>query len=244
MPASETFSDDEIQDLVEGLFVPDRSDDCFEQLKAVGGQAVPLLVAAMRDLRVPGTAFHQPIPPGLPNFASPFYRISHLLESSGLEAAAVPFLELLNGADPRFQQDGAKSLGSLALEDCIEPVNRILLGGDERLRTYAMMGVESAIAGERGTPAFFLAIRPQLVNLLDIEEFMGRAPALLMQIDPQYAAPILLSPERLSLENPQLRYVFDALNEAHARIPHNILLPLIGQLEPLSAQYPRDYELA
>jgi hypothetical protein len=245
MTETET-GDAQIEELVDGLFVQDDSAHCFERLKTVGDRAIPFLVSALKDPRVPTTAFDPPIPPGLPNFASPFYRISNLLENSRSADAAAPFVELLSGPDPRFRQDAARSLGAIGLENCIEPVRRILTGDDQHLRTYAMMGIEVALSAGRAAPEFIRAIRPCLVDLLRVPARFGPclAPKLLARIDAQRATPILLSPEHLSPENPTLQDVIAALNEAQSAIPHSLLLPLIAQLEPLADQYRRSQELS
>lgn len=237
------LSDAQIAELVAGLFVPQASTDCSERLKTAGNRAVPFLASALKDPRVPTTAFD---PLGLPNFNSPLYRISDLLENSGSTDATAPFIEYLEGADHRFRKHGAWILGAIALENCIEPVNQILTGEDQDLKTSVMMGIGRALAAGRGAPEFFQAIRPQLVRLLKVEERFGfgQAPRLLAQIDAKYATAILLAPEQFSLDNPQLRHVIAALNETRSPIPHDLLLPLIAKLEPLTKEYRRSQELA
>src|SRR5262245_33209531 len=112
MNSNEPFSDERIRDLVEGLFVSERSDHCLETLKTAGRRAVPCLIAALRDPRVPATAYLPPY--GLPDFSAPLYRISGLLEDSGSPDAAAPFLELLQSAEDRLRKHGAMELGSIA----------------------------------------------------------------------------------------------------------------------------------
>jgi hypothetical protein len=107
-----------------------------------------------------------------------------------------------------------------------------------------MMGMERALKAGRGAPAFFQAVRPFLVGLVNQPDFFGYAPKLLAQIDALHATPILMEPGHFTLDNPQLRHVIDALNQAHSPIPHDVLLPLIAQLEPLVERYPRNYEMS
>jgi hypothetical protein len=111
-----------------------------------------------------------------------------------------------------------------------------------------MCGIGLALGGKLGAPEFFQAIWPCLVPLLRLEDgfsiSFGSAPKLLVQIDAVAAAPILLDPKVLSLDNPQLRHVIEALNESRIPIPREILLPLISQLEPLVETYPHDSQLA
>jgi hypothetical protein len=240
---SETeLTDAQIAELVAGLFVPWKIEGCYERLKTAGDRAVPFLVSALEDPRIPATAF---ISPGLLNSNSPYYLISDLLENSRSADAAAPFVEYVNGPDPRFRQDGALRLGAIGLETCIEPMKRILTGDDRDLRGYVLMGIERALTSGRATPEFIGAIRPCLVDLLKVPDRFGQypAPGLLVRIDAQYATRTLLSPDHLSLDNPGLRYVIAALNDAGSPIPHASLLPLIDQLEPLAGEYRRSSEL-
>jgi len=241
MSAKEEFPDSRIQDLVNGLFVPERSDACFEDLKLAGSRAVPFLVAAMRDPRVAATAYMPPY--GLPDFSAPLFRVGSLLEESGSPEAAAPFLELLNHPEERLRNDGAIQLGSIALEVCIEPVNRLLGGADKDLRQHALMGIGHALKARRGAPAFFQAVRPALVNLLNVEDIFGLAPKLLAGIDALHATPILLEPDRLTLENPQFLGTLEALNLAHSTIPRDVLLRLMAELEPKVDNYFRARQL-
>jgi hypothetical protein len=107
-----------------------------------------------------------------------------------------------------------------------------------------MFGLGHALNAKRGAREFFEAIRPHLVPLLQLTDKFGLAPKLLAQIDALSAAPILLDPEQLSIDNAQLQHVIEALNDSRTPIPHEILLPLIDQLEPLIDKYPRDSQFA
>lgn len=182
---------------------------------------------------------------GEQSFQLPLFRMISLLAASGSEEAVAAFLEYLQGAEPRFRHEMARNLGCLAPDDCIEPVNLILTGGEKGLKGVAMVGIGQALAAGRGAPAFFQAIRPHLVELLnDIEDSCGQAPKLLLEIDASWATPILLSSEHFSLSNPQLPYILAALNQANTPIPHSLLLPLIDELEALADKFLRGREIA
>jgi HEAT repeat protein len=235
------ISDSEVEALVQGLFSPTRADECYKSLETLAGRAVPYLIAAMSDPRVlsGGTLAY-----GLPDFQSPLIRISDLLVRSGAPGAALAFLDLLHHPDARLRQHGAMYLAELAQPACIHGVVRLLASDDPDLRLYTMFGISHALTAERGMREFFQAIRPHLLRLLQVEDKFGLAPKLLAQIDALSAAPILLDPKQLSLDNPQLEHTIDALNESRTSIPPEILLPLIDQLGPLIDEYPRESQLA
>jgi hypothetical protein len=187
---------------------------------------------------------YEPVP-GEQSFQLPLFRIISLLVASDSEDAVAAFVEYLRAAEPRFRRDMARSLGCLAGENCIEPVNLILAGEEKGLKGMAMVGIGQALADRRGAPAFFRAIRPHLVELLNnVEDSCGQAPKLLLEIDASWAAPILLSPEHFSLSNPQLHFILAALNQANAPIPHSLLLPLIDALEVLVDKHLEGREIA
>jgi hypothetical protein len=233
--------DSEVESLIQGLFSPPRADECYKALETVAGRAVPHLIAAMNDPRVLATGA---LAQGLPDFQSPLFRISDLLVRSGAPGAAPAFIDLLYHREVRLRQHGAMYLAALAQPVCIPGVTRLLGGDDPELRRHTMLGIGNALEANSGTREFFEAIRPHLLPLLRVEDMFGRAPKLLAQIDALSAAPILLDPKQLSLDNPQLEHVIDALNESRTPIPRETLLPLIDQLEPLSDQYSRACQLA
>jgi HEAT repeat protein len=240
--------DSDVETLVQGLFSPDRADECYETLKALAPRAVPYLVAAMKDPRVPAggaTAY------GLPDFQSPLFRISDLLAESDSPDAAAPFLNLLTHPDVRLRKHGASYLAELAQPNCIEAVTRLLASDDRDLRLYTMFGIGHALKARRGAPRFFQAIRPHLIPLLQVDDIHGMAPKLIAQIDAVSAAPILVDPKQLSPDNPNLLQALEVLNESRIPIPLELLLPLIDQLgslvdqpESLAVKYVLGYQLA
>jgi hypothetical protein len=106
-----------------------------------------------------------------------------------------------------------------------------------------MIGVERAIKENRGERVFFDEIFPALAGVLNHLNYTTRnAPRILIRIDRERAIPKLLSPELLSIDNPQLQEVLAALNLARHPIPHARLFPLMRQLEPIVDRYPGDYQ--
>jgi len=182
-----------IRELVGGLFIPERSADCYDSLKNVGNRAVPFLVAAVNESRLP-TGTYSLVPQELPNLNSTLYRIGELLAASGSEAALVHFTEYLRSEDQRFCEYSAWGLGSIALEPCAEPVKRILASEDRKIRTFAVMGIGRALAAGRGEMAFFEGIRGSLDEFLYFEN--AEVYQTLIEVESQYGTGALSAEER------------------------------------------------
>jgi HEAT repeat protein len=234
----------EIEALVQGLFSPDRAYECNRRLylESLAPRALPFLLAAMKDPRVASDATYDD---GDLNYQSPLVHVSGLLGKSGSPEAAPPLLDLLNHPEACVREHVGMCLGELAQPTCIEAVMQLLANDDPEVRHSVMCGIAHALNGTAGTPQFYRGIWPCLIPLLRVEvppHSFEYAAKLLAEIDSVSAAPILLG--ALSLDNPQLRYVLEALNERRIPIPHKTLLPLIAELEPLVDMHPRDYEFA
>jgi hypothetical protein len=91
------------------------------------------------------TMAYEPVP-GEQSFQLPLFRIISLLAASNSQQAANAFVEYLREAEPRFRLDMARSLGCLAEENCIEPVNRIFAGEENALKGMTMVGIGQALA--------------------------------------------------------------------------------------------------
>jgi len=237
--------DPNIQGLVEGLFAPDRAYECGRRLNLedLAPSALPYLLAAMRDPRVTSGVT---LDNGFLNYQAPLISISGLLGKSGSPEAAAPLLDLLNHPEARVREHIGMCLAELAQPNCIEAVTQLLASDDREVRQWAMCGIGHAVNGKLAAPEFLQAIWPCLVPLLRLEDRFGfgYAPKLVAQIDAVSAASILLDAKVLSLDNPLLERVIEALNESQIPIPHEILLPLIAQLEPVAHEHPRDSQLA
>jgi len=141
-------NDSEIEELVGGLFIPDRSAACYDRLKIAGNRAVPFLVAAVNQNRLAAGTLYGPIPQDFPSLDSPLYRIGELLAASGCAVAADHFIRNLASGDECLREYAAWGLGAIALRNCGEPVKRILANEDRKVRTFAVRGIGRALAAE------------------------------------------------------------------------------------------------
>jgi len=238
------ISDDEIQQMVDRLFVQKDEDFNFDRLKLVGIKAVPMLIGALEN---PKTALTQFGEGGHSLDAkSPFERIVDLLKPLGPAGAALPLAKYIDHEDDHFRKHAAIAIGNIGNSECITLMLKALNDDDDYVRSYAMMGIERGMEAERCTEGFLNAMFPALTKLLNRADgsISGTAPELLLAIDNDRAKPVLLSPEYFSVENDEVHYIIRALNAAGQKIPHDTLLPFLKTVKPFVDKYPHDYDYA
>jgi uncharacterized protein DUF4375 len=120
-------------------------------------------------------------------------KYGELLATSDCAGAAVHFLEYLTSEDQCLRQYAAWGRGSIAEENCAEPVNRILATEDRKTRTFAVLGIGRALAAKRGEPAFFEAIRGALDEFLYFE--MAEFYQIVIEVENQQGTAALSSEE-------------------------------------------------
>ncbi|MEX0717236.1 MAG: DUF4375 domain-containing protein [Planctomycetaceae bacterium] len=238
------ISADEIQQMVDRLFVQKDEDFNFDRLKLVGEKAVPALIKALDDPKTTSTQF------GDGGHAldanSPFERIVDLLDPIGPADAARPLATYTEHEDDHFRKHAALALGNIGASECVAPMLKALDDDNDYVRSYAMMGIQRGLKAERCTTDFLDAMFPALTTLLnrDDRSISGTAPELLLAIDTDRAMPVLLSPEYFTNENKEVHYILRALNASGHKVPHDTLLPFLRAAKPLIGKYPHDYDYA
>ena len=230
------ISPDEIQKMVDRLFLQKDEDFNLDRLKLVGEKAIPYLVQALERPQASKKFVdvdHVLAP------KSPFERIAGLLEPFGHASAVRPLAQYIDHEDDHFRQYAALALGSTGTKECIAPLLKALDDTEVHVRCYAMSGIEYALRANRGTQDFRSAMFPALTRLLNRDScHSGTAPKLLLVLDTARALPILLSPENFNIDNNEVRYILQALNEAGNQIPHETLLPFLERVKSLVEEYP------
>ncbi len=233
------ISDTEIQQMVDRLFVAEDSDFNYEQLELVGEKAVPFLIEALEDPRTAEIKFQEWSVSS--RDLSTFGRICELLEPFGPVDAVKPLIPYVDHEDKDFRKQAAVALGNIGSTECIEPLLEGLDDDDDHIRTFAMYGIQRGISGSRCTREFLGAMFPAVTKLI---EHNDQAAKTLLKIDAGRALPILLSPEVFSVENRKLFRLIRAVNESGQQIPHDVLLPFLETVKPLSDKFPHDNEYA
>lgn len=234
----------EIQTLIDRLYLPKDEDFNQRKLQLIGAKANPLLIAELQTER----AFTTKFPDGGHALAakSPFERICDLLRETCPADAATPLARYASHEDEHFRKYTALVLGKIGTSECSEPIKKLLDDKDDYVRSFTLMGIHDGIQSDHSDAAFLQAIYPALEPLLtrDEDSTDGDAPKIMLTINREHATAAILSPERFTPQNKRLHYNIQALNDADCLIPHDQLLPLLQELEPLSDKYPHSYEYA
>jgi hypothetical protein len=242
---SARFSDADLKRMVDRLFIDDDPDRAnFHGLLYAGRRPLPYLIQALEEQRTQTTVF---VREGFDlSGNSPFQRICSLIDELAPAEAVKPLYRYLWHPDPAFRQQAAVVLGNIGTLECVEPMRRALGDSDQGVREYALMGLAHGAKRKGRNEAFFHAIFPAVLPLLKTGTYDTQGPAeVLVAMDAAQAASILESPQFFALKNPQLRQVLTALNRTDIKVPLAILLPLLGQLEPLATEdSPRERDYA
>ena len=212
----DNLSDADIKAMVERLFVQEDDDFNLDRLKLAGSRAGPFLIEALQDPRTETATFYKG---SYVDLQSPFERICSLLRmQNDPSEAALALVKFLDSPNERFRAIAAVGLGNIATAACIGPVCKALADKDDSVRSWAMIGVDRAIKENRGERVFFDGIFPALTGLLNhLTHGTKDAPKILVRIDKERAIQILLSPELLSIGNPQLQDILEGLNRPATR---------------------------
>ena len=236
---SARFTDTDLQRMVDRLFVQDDPGRVnFHGLLYAGARPLPFLLKALDDPRMSTIVFDKK--GFLPLEMSPFSRICSLLDYMAPAEAAKPLARYLDHPDPMFRRQAASLLARIGCAECVEPVKRALADGDYQLREFTLIGLNRGLEEQQRDEKFLSGVFPVLVPLLSAGTYATVSPAgVMMAADPVRAAPILESPRYFAVRNPQLREVLAALDHKDVKVPREILLPLLAQLEPLATKESR-----
>lgn len=206
------------------------------ELEAAGKNAVPLLVAALRD----------------PKFLLHLYGAS-VLDGSALESACdllEPFAEppakvlepALRHKDEGFRYRALYHLARCGNDNAIPALRAGLASASERCRTYALMGLEFLARTGRGSPRFRRALFDAARPLLEDSEYgpAEHAPRALLVLDRERAAKVLLSADVLRADHPNVREVLRALKDAQVPAPAPRLREVLAGLRAGANDFPRD----
>lgn len=237
---SARFTDADLRRMVDRLFVEDDPGRVnFHGLLYAGARPLPYLLKALDDPRTSTMVFEKT---GFdPIEMSPFGRICSLLDDLAPAEAAKPLARYLELPDPMFRRGAASLLARLGCAECLEPVKRALADKDRQVRESALSGLSRGLGKRQRDEKFLSGVFPVLVPLLNAGTYLTVSPAgVMMAADPVKAAPILESPRYCTVRNPQLREVLAALDREGVKVPREILLPLLAQLEPLAIKESRE----
>jgi hypothetical protein len=231
---SARFTDAELQRMVDRLFVEDDPGRAnLHGLLYAGARPLPFLLKALDDPRTSTMVFSKTSFDAIA--ISPFGRICALLDDLAPAQAAKPLARYVDHPDPMFRREAASLLARIGCAECLEPVKRALADTDHQVREFTLIGLKRGLKEKQRDEKYLSGVFPVLVPLLNAGTYDTGTPAgVMMAADPVKAVPILELPRYFSVHNPQLQEVLAALDHKGIKVPREILLPLLAQLEPLA----------
>jgi len=235
MQAAATAGPPEADELVKLVAeIGRRSLDYAEiaKLTRAGEQIVPLLLAALRDFDF---VCHPYAQSGF--YSSALQAVLRLLEPFRLPEASV-LQPILERADEKLRKVALAHLALCGNDDAIDALLAGLKSPDEYTRSYILGGL-----GGHGSKRFRAVMFDAVVRLLADPDFnpAHTAPRTLLALDLDRAKSLLLGDEIFNSENPNIKYILEALRDKNLPVPAPQLRALLAGLKSRAADYPFDW---
>lgn len=248
-------SPEQIADLVD-FFIFEGEEDIgpwFERiiLMDLGELSHPKLIEILRDpslreaLVVPDFEEDESRAPSFP-----LGRLCYLFDADEATppAEAAPLIApFLSSTEDEIRKRVALALGSIGTSETVEPLRAVLKDEDEYVQSYALMGIQRAIDGDRlaeeARDPLFDAVSEMWATDISFN-VAGENPIVLLKLDRERAKARLLKPDLFSADFKRVHEILEAFSELNVEVPRQQLLTLIEEteLKPLD-EYPVDYIL-
>lgn len=230
------FTDAELKRLVGALSKPELSQANQYRFEFAGARVAPYLAKALanrakfaRRFGKPGE-FHYP--------PSPLDQVCSMIDRVHLPDVVAPLAKYLELKEPAYRKAAATALARLAAPETIAPTLRALDDPSDEVVEGAIMGIAQSVNQKSFDKPFLVAIFPGLVKVLARPSGPKDrdVPKLLLKIDRRRAIKVLRSAEVISFGNPYAAYSLSALNAAHVKVGHELLMPFLEAAKPREAE--------
>ncbi|MGD2107948.1 MAG: DUF4375 domain-containing protein [Phycisphaerae bacterium] len=149
---------------------------------------------------------------------------------------------LLHDAEDQVRNETALFLGTVASDNCIEPLQAVLSADDERVGDHAMIGLLRVLDKKDVSGQFRDAVFDAILPLVQTED-RSQAAECLLQLDRERAIAHLTTPEALAPRQAGLHETLRALREARVKVDEAPLLSIVDELESDDETSPHDFVL-
>jgi len=231
------LSDEEIEAMVERLFVAEDWRWNHLKLSLVGERAVPMLVDALSDPRIETTEF--PLRLHHSGMTS-LHRVTLLLDPYGPPEAAEALTRLANHQTDWVRSRAGDSLGNIGTPECIQPVTALLADPEIVIRLMTVCGIALGVSSGRATPEFLEGVFPAVAAIPESignrekgfeHELAQESTVLALEIDPNQATEKLLPFLIRSSSEPFVWRALETIDTREIILPHSLVLPLIDEVK-------------
>lgn len=146
----------------------------------------------------------------------------------------------LNADGEEIRKSVALIIGSIGTADSIPHLRRALSDDNHDVRSYALMGVERAIDGDRIADSEKGELYKLVASLWPADTRSDEIAPILLKLDRELAIPFLLDDQLLSINFRPAWRILWALNQESIEVPRTRLLALIADADQDPLKYPLD----
>lgn len=227
------------------IFDAKTSRDAWRELRILaklGSEAYPRALAILRDPSMKErltvlTKRENSLPEG------PINRLCEIFHQNTPppEEAATLLAPYLQSESAEIRKSVALTIGSIASADLLPDLRRALSDENEYVRSYALMGIQRAIVGDRikasSRDDFFAVIADMWPSDTSFN-VCDSIPSALLQLDRDRAIDYLLSEHLLSIRFPALWRILEAFKKESVEVPRTRLLTIIAEASKEPLDYP------
>lgn len=246
--ASLSGSGTEIAQLVDDyVFAADSARDSWTELRILaklGNQTYPRALEILRDPALKecltGLAQHDNS-----LLEGPINRLCEIFDQDAPppKEAAMLLAPFLQSNSDEIRKSVALIIGSIASPDSFAELRRALTDKEEYVRSYALMGIQRAISGDRieeSSRNEFFALVAGMWPADTGFTVCDSIPLILLGLDRDRAIPHLLNDELLTVRFPPVWRILEAFNEKSVEVPRSRILAIIAEANQEPLEYPMD----
>jgi hypothetical protein len=213
-------------------------------LAKLGNEAYPRALEILRDPSMKErltvlTEHENSLPEG------PINRLCEIFDQDAPppEEAAMLLTPYLQSESDEIRKSVALIIGSIASVDSIPDLRRALTDEDEYVRSYALMGIQRAIAGDRikaSSKDDFFALVADMWPGDTSFNVCDSIPLVLLKLDRDRAVDFLLDDELFSVRFGPVWRILEAFKKESVEVPRTRLLTIIADASKEPLEYPMD----
>lgn len=242
-------SETEIKNLVDYfVFKAKSSRDAWTEKRIIAKLGAEAYPPALEILRDSSTHERLVVLATAGDFALPEAPICRLAEIFDQEAPPPPeaadlLAPFLRSESTAIRKSVALIIGSIGSPDSLPDLQRALKDEDDYVKSYALMGIQRAIAGGRIPPSAMPQFYETVSGMWPEDtsfNVCGNIPNILLSLDRNRAVERLLQPDLFTAKFQPVWRILEAFEKESIEVPRSRLLAVIDEASKAPIEYPMD----